>query len=85
MSKKPRNTVTYDLKRGPEIVYRGTTNDPERREEEHRQEGKHFGHLLVISRRMSEEGAERKEADNLAKYRHGHGGENPLYNDDDDG
>ena len=85
MAKKPRDTVTYDLKRGREIVYRGTTNDPERREQEHRKQGKDFDRLDVTSRRMTDEGAKAKEAENLAKYRKGHGGRNPQYNDDANG
>lgn len=85
MAKKTRDTVTYDLKRGPKIVYRGTTNDPERREREHRAQGKSFDRLAVTSRRMTDEGAKAKEAENLARYRRGHRGRNPQYNDDAEG
>ena len=85
MPKKPRDTVNYDLKRGHKIVYRGTTNDPERRVEQHQDNGKRFTHLKVTSRRMTEEGAQRKESEDLAKYREGHKGRNPTYNKDDDG
>ena len=85
MAKKTRDTVTYDLKRGPEVVYQGTTNDPDRREREHRAQGKDFDHLRVTSRRMTSEGAKAKEAENLARYRRGHRGRNPQYNDDADG
>ncbi len=47
MSKKKKDTVTYDLKRGNEIVYRGTTNGPERRAQEHfDDDGKAFTHLV---------------------------------------
>lgn len=85
MPTSPRDTVTYDLMRGRRIVYRGTTKDPDRREQEHRAEGKRFNHLRVTSRRMTEEGAKKKEAENLDKYRAGHGGKNPTYNEDQDG
>ena len=85
MAKKPRHTVTYDLKKGAKIVYRGTTNDPERREQEHRKQGKDFDRLDVTSRRMTDKGAKAKEAENLAKYRKGHEGRNPQYNDDANG
>lgn len=85
MSQAPRETVTYDLKRGHKVVYRGTTNDPERREQSHRAEGKKFDQLVVTSRRMTQDGAKRKEAENLETYRKGHGGKNPLYNKDRDG
>ncbi len=85
MPKKPRDTVMYDLKQGRKVVYRGTTNDPDRRTQEHRAQGKNFDRLVVTSRRMTAEGARRKEAENLAKYRKGHDGKNPRYNNDTDG
>lgn len=85
MPKLPKDTITYDLKRGKKVVYRGTTDDPERREQEHRDEGKRFGHFLVTSRRMTEEGAKKKEAEALKQYRQSHKGKNPSYNKDDDG
>jgi len=82
---KKRDTVTYDLKDGKKIVYRGTTNDPDRREREHSGEGKKFTKMTVTSRKMTEEGAKNKEADNLETYRKGHEGKNPKYNKDSDG
>lgn len=85
MSGKERDTITYDLKVGREIVYRGTTNDPEEREQQHRAEGKTFDRLVPTSRKMTPEGAKKKESQDLEKYRRGHGGENPKYNEDDDG
>lgn len=85
MSKKQRNTVTYDLKRGNNVVYRGTTDDPERREQQHKESGKMFDNLKVTSRRMTENGAKSKESENLDRYRKGHGGKNPIYNENDDG
>ncbi len=85
MSQASRNTVTYDLKRGHKVVYRGTTKNPERREQSHRAEGKKFDQLVVTSRRMTQEGAKKREAENLETYRKGHDGKNPLYNKDRDG
>ena len=85
MLEKSRDTQTYDLKKGREVVYRGTTNDPAGREAKHRSEGKDFDRLVTTSRRMTREGAEQKEAEQLATYRRGHGGRNPRYNTDDDG
>jgi len=82
---KKRDTYTYDLKQGREVLYRGTTSDPEGREQEHRAQGKNFSHLKVTSRRMTPEGAKKKESQDLEKYRRGHGGRNPKYNKDDDG
>jgi predicted GIY-YIG superfamily endonuclease len=84
MSKK-RDTYTYDLKEGRKVVYKGTTNDPARREEQHKREGKKFSSLATTSRAMTEAGAKKKEAEQLGKYRGSHGGKNPKYNKDSDG
>ena len=83
---KKRDSVTYDLRDSKNrVVYRGTTNDPDRREQQHRDEGERFANLNVTSRRMTKEGAQRKEGKDLETYRRGHGGSNPRYNKDDDG
>jgi len=81
---KERDTVTYELKNGNKVVYVGTTNDPEQREEEHRAAGKKFGHMNVTSRRMTDEGAKKKEAERLETYRKNQG-DNPKYNKNSDG
>ena len=78
--KKPRDTVVYELRDRRKVVYRGITSDPERREAEHRGEWKQFTKLVVTSRRITREGAEKKEAELLATYRRNHGGKNPTYN-----
>ena len=80
-----RAHVTYDLKKGRKVVYRGTANDPERREREHRDAGLDFDRLLPTSRRMTPQGAKDREAENLERYRRNHGGHNPRYNKDTDG
>ena len=82
---KPRDSLTYDLKKGSRVVYRGTTSDPDRREREHRRAGLDFDRLVTTSRRMTADGAKRREAEKLATYRRGHKGKNPKYNNDDDG
>jgi len=82
---KKRDTVTYDLKDGNKIVYRGKTNNPEQRAAQHEADGKNFSHMFITSRRMTDEGAQKKEADALKTYRDGHGGNNPKYNETDDG
>ena len=84
MAKKRRNTVTYELKQGNTVVYVGTTVDPERRVQEHLEEGKRFGHMKITSKKMTNEGARKKESARLATYRENHG-ENPYYNKDSDG
>ena len=82
---RKRDTVTYELKRGRTVVYRGTTNDLESREQQHRSDGKRFDKMNPTSRKMTSEGAKRKEAESLQTYRRSHGGKNPLYNKDSDG
>jgi len=82
---KGKNTVTYNLRQGKQVVYKGTTNKPEKRAEEHRDDGKKFTSLQVTSRRMTDEGAKRKEENELAQYRRNHDGKNPKYNKDSDG
>jgi hypothetical protein len=80
MRKKRRDTVTYDLKRGQRVVYRGTTKNPRVREQMHRTEGKNFDRLVVTSGKMTEPGAKKKEAEKLKTYRKWHSGRNPQYN-----
>lgn len=82
---KKRDTLTYDLKKGRKVVYRGTTNDRDRREREHRGDGLDFDRLVPTSRRMTPQGAKDREIDNLERYRRNHGGRNPRYNKDKDG
>lgn len=85
MAKKPRDTVTYELKQGNKVVYVGTTDNPERRQQEHENSGKQFTNLKVTSIKMTEDGAKKKEADRLAIYQKNHGGHGPMYNKDSDG
>ena len=81
---KKQNTVTYELKQGNKVVYVGTTNDPGRREQEHVEAGKEFSHMKITSRRMTEEGAMKKEEERLKTYRQNQG-VNPKYNKDSNG
>ena len=83
--KNTRDTVTYELKQGRNVVYRGTTNNPAVREAAHRAEGKNFDRLVPTSRRMTQDGAKAKEKQSLETYRRNHGGKNPRYNRDSDG
>jgi predicted GIY-YIG superfamily endonuclease len=83
MAKKPRrDTVTYQLRHDRKVVYIGTTSDPDRREQDHRAEGKRFTKLVVTSRSMTEEGAKKKRVEQLEAYRRSHDGKNPKYNKD---
>ncbi len=79
-----RDTVTYELKQGNKVVYVGTTNDPERREAEHKKAGKSFGNMNVTSRKMTEAGAMKKEKEKLETYRKNQG-KNPKYNKNKEG
>ncbi len=56
-----RDTYTYDFKVGNKIVHSGITNDPERREQEHKQRWP-SGHMKVIGTAKTEEGARKWEA-----------------------
>lgn len=80
-----RNHVRYELVQGREVVYRGITTDPRRREAEHRQQGKRFDQLRSIGPRVTEATAQRWERGALESYRKNHGGKNPKYNKTDDG
>ena len=81
---KKQDTITYELKQGNKVVYIGTTNNPKRREQEHREDGKQFDRMNVTSRRMTEEGAKKKETERIETYRKNQG-KNPKYNKDSDG
>ena len=85
MTKKARNTVTYNLRDRNKVVYKGTTNDTDRREQEHKDEGKQFTRFEITSRCMTKESAMEKEKKSLEQYRGNHQGDNPKYNDDDSG
>lgn len=80
-----RDTVVYELKDGNEVVYIGITNDPKGREQQHRKEGKKFGHLKVVSVRMTRASARRREKVRIATYLRNHQGRSPKYNKDSDG
>ena len=73
-----RNTYKYELKRGNKVVYAGITNNPARREAEHRQD-KSFDKMQVIGRASSREGVEKWEASRLETYKRNQG-ELPKYN-----
>ena len=77
---EPKNIVTYNLMDGDEVVYKGITKDPKRREQEHRAEGLKFTEFLIISHPMSAEVANRRAWQDLDRYRMNHQGQNPKYN-----
>ena len=81
---KKQDTLVYRLKKGRETVYIGTTNDPEGRAQEHRDDGKRFDSMQMASRRMTADGAKSREEEMLGNFRDNHG-KNPRYNKDRDG
>ena len=79
-----RNTYKYELTQGNKVVYVGITNDPARREMEHRQD-KDFDRMRIIGRPSTLDGASQLETDRIQTYMRNHGGETPLYNQNEHG
>jgi hypothetical protein len=75
-----RDTYQYDLKRGYKVVYRGITNDPERRINEHDNSGKSFSHMSVDIYPKSRSRAEEEETERIQTYQQTHNGKGPKYN-----
>jgi predicted GIY-YIG superfamily endonuclease len=75
-----RDTYRYTLKNGPKIVYIGVTTAPESRENSHRQD-KNFDRMKIEGPKVSKETALEWEQEALERYRRGHGGRTPKYND----
>lgn len=80
-----RDHCNYKLKTGNKVVYIGETDDPDRREGEHRAAGKKFDRLVCDGPKVSETTAQKRQREALARYRRSHGGKNPKYNKRDDG
>lgn len=78
--KTKRDTYNYNLKVGRKIVYKGTTNDPDRRLDEHAEGGKKFTHMQVVGRAKTTKGADKEETRQLKTYRSNNNGKNPKYN-----
>ena len=75
-----RDTYPYVLKDGRKVVYIGITKDPERREQEHRSEGKKFSRMIT-GFPCSEETARKREEEGIERYKRSHGGKKPRHND----
>lgn len=80
-----RNTYKYELHNGNKVVYVGITNDMERREAEHRNEGMKFTNMTKVGNITTREAAEAREADRIATYKENHQGNRPQYNQNDSG
>ena len=77
---RKRNYYRYELKKENKVLYKGITNNPERREEEHKKEGKRFSNMKIIGPVVTKPSAEEWEEKSLEIYRKNHGGKNPRYN-----
>jgi len=84
MSKK-REVFNYNLKVGKKVVYKGTTNNLEKRAKQHEADGKNFSHIQKVGRAKTEEGASKTETKQLATYRKNNKGNNPKYNKTNNG
>ena len=77
---KKRDYYRYELRDGHKIVYIGMTDNPIRREGQHKSEGKDFTRMTLVGRKVTENSAEQWEEKRLEQYRRSHGGRNPRYN-----
>ena len=80
-----RDTYKYRIKDGKRIVYYGTTNDLERREQEHRNDGMSFTSMEKVGRITTSAAAGAWEEGEIKRYKQQHGGERPKYNLNDSG
>lgn len=79
-----RTNVVYELKVGNSIVYIGQTNDPARREMEH-QRDKDFTSMKVVTPKLTQESANRRETELIQNYMRNHHGNPPKYNNNTTG
>lgn len=77
---KKRDYYRYELRDRRKIVYVGITDDPVRREAEHKSQGKHFTKMNTVGPAVTKNSAEQWEEGRLEQYRRSHGGKNPRYN-----
>ncbi len=78
-----RDTFRYKLVDKGKIVQYGITDDPERRREEHKGDGKQFDSMRIVRPAVTEKSAEKWEEERLEDYRGNHQGRNPRYNKTD--
>lgn len=81
-----RNTRKYVLRdsSGKDLYY-GITKDLERREAEHREDGKKFAEMVQIGRATTREAASAWEREAIQDYKDSHHGRRPRYNQTDCG
>lgn len=79
-----RDTTRYELRQGNKVVYVGITDNPERRMKEHEAD-KDFGTMVTIGPKVTRRTAEEWETQRISTYKENHGGERPMYNQNDSG
>lgn len=79
-----RDTYKYELTQGNKVVYVGITNDPTRREMEHRQD-KNFDKMRIVGSASTLDGASQWETNRIQTYMKNHNGDTPLYNQNTSG
>jgi len=76
-----RDTRKYELRdNSGKILYIGITNDLDRREAEHRADGKRFAELVQIGRATTRDAANQWETAAIQNYKDSHRGHLPRYN-----
>jgi predicted GIY-YIG superfamily endonuclease len=81
-----RNTRKYELRdNSGRTLYIGITDDLERREAEHRDDGKKFAEMVQIGRATTREAASAWETAAIQDYKDSHRGHRPRYNKTDCG
>ncbi len=76
-----RDTTRYELYDKRKKVYVGITDDPERRKQEHTDEGKRFKSMKIVGPKVSRKSALDWERETIEKYKRRHGSKPPKYND----
>ena len=74
-----RDTYKYELKERNKLLYVGITDNPKRREAEHRCT-KDFSNMKVVGRAVTRESAEKWETERINQYRRNHKGQFPPLN-----
>lgn len=81
-----RNTRKYELRDSSgKTLYIGITNNLERREAEHRYDGKKFNEMVQIGRATTAKAAANWEKEAIQDYKDSHRGRRPRYNKNDSG
>ena len=79
-----RDTKKYELRDSSgNTLYIGITNDLERREAEHMQDGKKFAEMVQIGRAVDRDSAVAWETAAIQDYKDSHRGRRPRYNQTD--